>query len=168
MDNRTGLGLAHHSTMEPDTLSLRRDWYTGTTNAPTQQHAQPTQQPTQQHVQLTATSSDTAAAPTPIPRTSSSQSYATAASAHHTQHTAQAPRRPPTNLKHTETDRLNRTQIIRRTEYNTTGQMIIQTMTAQLGIPEHRLFESVLRDPRDNRRFYLTYRTMDIKRTVLG
>ena len=76
--------------------------------------------------------------------------------------------RPPLHLRPTETNRLNRTQIIRRTEYGFTAKQIIATMTAQMGIPEHRLFESVLRDPRDNRRFYLTYRTMDMKLTVTG
>jgi hypothetical protein len=76
--------------------------------------------------------------------------------------------RSSTPLRPTETDRLNRTQIIRRTNYGMTGKDIIRTMTAQMGMSAGRLFESVLRDPRDNRRYYLTYRTFDIKRHVSG
>ena len=71
-------------------------------------------------------------------------------------------------LPPTATDRLGRTQVIRRTEYGMTERDIIQTMTQQTGIPGHRLFESVLHDPRDRRRFYLTYATMDVKRDVMG
>ena len=66
------------------------------------------------------------------------------------------------------TDILGRTQVIRRTEYGMTKRDIIQTMTKQTGIPGHRLVESVLRDPRDRRRFYLTYATMTVKRDVMG
>ena len=39
---------------------------------------------------------------------------------------------------------------------------IILTMPKQTGIPENRLFESVLHNLRDNQRFYLTNATMDI------
>ena len=42
---------------------------------------------------------------------------------------------------------------------------IILTLPKQTGIPENRLFESVLHDLRDNRRFYLTNGPMDIKPT---
>ena len=66
------------------------------------------------------------------------------------------------------TDRLGRTQVIRRTEFGMTERDIIQTMTKQTGIPGHRLFESVLHDPRDRRRFYLMYATMTVKRDVMG
>ena len=66
------------------------------------------------------------------------------------------------------TDRLGRTQVIRRTEYGMTERDIIQTMTKQTGIPGHRLFESVLRDPRDRRRFYLTYATTTVQRDVMS
>ena len=66
------------------------------------------------------------------------------------------------------TDRLGRTQVIRRTEYGMTERDIIQTMTKQVGIPGHRLFESVLRDPRDRWGFYLTYATTTVQRDVMG
>ena len=65
-------------------------------------------------------------------------------------------------LPRTQTDRLQRTQIMRRTEYGMMERDIIRTMTEQTGPPEHRLFESVLRDPRDNRRFYLTNGTSNV------
>ena len=42
-----------------------------------------------------------------------------------------------------------------------TKRDIIETMTKQTGIPENRLLESVLRDPRDHR-FYLTYATITV------
>ena len=48
-----------------------------------------------------------------------------------------------------------------------TERDIIQAMTKQIGIPGHRLV-SVLRDPRDRRRFYVTYATMDAKRDMMG
>ena len=41
-------------------------------------------------------------------------------------------------------------------------------MTRQLENTESNLFERVLRDPQDPRRFYLIYRTLDIKTTVTG
>ena len=66
------------------------------------------------------------------------------------------------------TERLGRTQVIRRREYGMTERDIIQTMTKQTGIPGHRLFESVLHDPMDRRRFYLTNATMTVKRDVMG
>ena len=70
-------------------------------------------------------------------------------------------------LQLTETDRLQRTQVIRRTTYGFTERDIIQTMAKQTGIPGDRLFESVSGDPRDNRRFYMTYTTMNVKHDVM-
>ena len=71
-------------------------------------------------------------------------------------------------LPPTTANRLGRTQVIRRTEYGMTERDIIQTMTKQTEILGHRLFESVLHDARDRRRFYLTYATMGVKRDVMG
>ena len=65
-------------------------------------------------------------------------------------------------------DRRGRTQVIRRTEYGMTERDIIRTMTEQTGIPGYHLFESVLRDPRDRQRFYLTYATTTVQRDVMG
>ena len=63
---------------------------------------------------------------------------------------------------------LGRTQVIRRTDYGMAERNIILTMTEQTGIPGHRIFGSVLHDPRDRRRFYLTYATMTVTRDVMG
>ena len=71
-------------------------------------------------------------------------------------------------LDPTETTRHHRTQILRRLPYNTTTRTIIDDMTRQMGDTESNLFERVLRDPQDPRRFYIIYRTLDIKTTVTG
>ena len=73
---------------------------------------------------------------------------------------------PPksSSFKPTETTRLNRTQVLRRLPYNTSTTQIIANMTGQLGHTEDQLFERVLRDPRDPRRFYVTYKTEFMKR----
>ena len=75
-----------------------------------------------------------------------------------------SPSSPP--LKFNETSRLHRTQILRRLPYNTTTRQIVSDITRQTGYTEDALFECVLRDPRDSRRFYLTYRTNALKTTV--
>ena len=43
---------------------------------------------------------------------------------------------------------------------------MVESVSAQLGIASRELFESVLRDPKDRRRLYLTFATLDHKRTV--
>ena len=68
----------------------------------------------------------------------------------------------------TETRRQRRTQILRRTAYGTTTKDILQTVTAQMGIPEEQLLECVIRDPDDHRRFYVTYRTQQMKTHTTG
>ena len=68
----------------------------------------------------------------------------------------------------TETRRQQRTQILRRTAYGTTTKDILQTVTAQMGVPEEQLFECVIRDPDDHRRFYVTYRTQQMKTRTTG
>ena len=78
---------------------------------------------------------------------------------------------PPTSsssFKLTETRRQQRTQILRRTAYGTTTNDILQTVTAQMGVPEEQLFECVIRDPDDHRRFYVTYRTQQMKTRTTG
>ena len=72
------------------------------------------------------------------------------------------------SFKVTETRRQRRTQILRRTAYGTTTKDILQTGTAQMGIPEEQLFEGVIRDPDDHRRFYVTYRTQQMKTHTTG
>ena len=90
------------------------------------------------------------------------------------QHASSSPSSQPspsssaTSLKPTETTRHNRTQILRRLPYNTTTQQLITDLTRQLGYAEDALFERVLRDPNDSRRFYLTYRTDELKRYATG
>ena len=74
----------------------------------------------------------------------------------------------PSPLKMTETRRQQRTQILRRTAYGTTTKDILQTVTAQMGVPEEQLFECVIRDPDDHRRFYVTYRTQQMKTRTTG
>ena len=76
--------------------------------------------------------------------------------------------RSDARLPLTETDRFQWTQTIRRTECGFTERDSIQTMTKPTGVPENRLFGSVLRDPKDHRRFYLTYATMTVKRDVMS
>ena len=71
-------------------------------------------------------------------------------------------------LEPAETTRHHRTQILRRLPYNTTTRTIIDDMTRQMGNTESNLFERVLRDPQDPRRFYPIYCTLDIKTTVTG
>ena len=82
--------------------------------------------------------------------------------------TATATTGPPSPLRTTEIDRQHRTHILRRLEPNVTPNDIIQQLTYQLGIPEHELFEAVLRDPQDRRRFYCTYKTTHMKQHALG
>ena len=74
-----------------------------------------------------------------------------------------SPSSSPSPLKPSETTRHNRTQILRRLPFNTTTRQIITDLTRQLGYAEDALFERVLRDPRDSRRFYLTYRTDELR-----
>ena len=74
-----------------------------------------------------------------------------------------SPSSSSSSFKLTDTRRQQRTQILRRTAYGTTTKDILQTVTAQLGVPEEQLFESVIRDPNDHRRFYITYRTQQMK-----
>ena len=78
---------------------------------------------------------------------------------------------PPSSsapFKVTETRRQRRTQILRRTAYGTTTKDILQTVTAQMGIPEEQHFECVIRDQDDHRRFYVTYRTQQMKMHTTG
>ena len=79
-----------------------------------------------------------------------------------------SPSTSPSTLKPTETTRHHRTQILRRLPYNTTTKHIISDVTRQLGYTEDTLFENVLRDPKDSRRFYLTYRTNELKQYATG
>ena len=76
--------------------------------------------------------------------------------------------RPLPSIHPTEIDRTHRTHILRRLEPNTTPTDIIRQMTDQLEIPAPDLFEAVLRDPKDRRRFYVTYRTAHLKQHALG
>ena len=91
-------------------------------------------------------------------------SYATATKTS----TATATDGPPSPLLPTEIDRQHRTHILRRLEPNVTPQFIITQLTEQLELPEHELFEAVLRDPQDRRRFYCTYKTTQLKQHALG
>ena len=100
-------------------------------------------------------------------------SYATVTKARHHPPSASpsssqptSPSTTPSPIKPTETTRHHRTQILRRLPYNTTTKQIIDDVTRQLGYTEDALFESVLRDPKDSRRFYLTYRTDDLRQTA--
>ena len=79
-----------------------------------------------------------------------------------------SPSTSPSPLKPNETTRHHRTQILRRLPYNTTTQHVISDVTRQLGCTEDALFENVLRDPTDSRRFYLTYRTDELKQYATG
>ena len=90
-------------------------------------------------------------------------SYATATA----QKTSPSDRRPQPTLRPAEIDRLNRTQVLRRLQHDTTPNSIIQQLTRQLGVAEPDLLEAVLRDPKDRRRFYITYRTTDMKQTAV-
>ena len=99
-----------------------------------------------------------------------SLSYATVTKArHHPPSASQSSTQPtslattPSPMKPTETIRHHRTQILRRLPYNTTTKQIIDDVTRQLGYTEDALFERVPRDPKDSRRFYLTYRTDDLR-----
>ena len=99
-----------------------------------------------------------------------SLSYVTVTKARHHPHSASqsstqptSPSTTPSPMKPTETTRHHRTQILRRLPYNTTTKQIIDDVTRQLGCTEDALFERVLRDPKDSRRFYLTYRTDDLR-----
>ena len=74
----------------------------------------------------------------------------------------------PPPIHPTEIDRQHRTHILRRLDPNTTPTAIIQQLTAQLGFSENELLEAVLRDPKDRRRFYVTYTTIDNKQHALG
>ena len=100
-------------------------------------------------------------------------SYATVTKARHHPPSASpsssqptSPSTTPSPIKPTETTRHHRTQILRRLPYNTTTKQIIDDVTRQLGYTEDALFERVLRDPNDSRRFYLTYRTDDLRQTA--
>ena len=77
-----------------------------------------------------------------------------------------APSSPP--LKMNETRRQQRTQILRRTAYGTTTKDILQTVTAQIAVPGEQLFECVIRDLDEHRRFYVTYRTQQMKTRTTG
>ena len=79
-----------------------------------------------------------------------------------------SPSTSPSPLKPTETTRHHRTQILRRLPYNTTTQHVITDVTRQLVYTEYALFEKVLGDPKDSRRFYLTYRTDKLKQYATG
>ena len=70
---------------------------------------------------------------------------------------------PPSPSSPSETTRLNKTQILRRLPYDTTPRTIINDISRQLEIPEKHLLERVIRDPRDRRRFYVTYKTAELK-----
>ena len=74
----------------------------------------------------------------------------------------------PLPLHDTEVDRQHRTHILRRLGPDVTPNDIIRQLTQQLGIPEHELLEAVLRDPKDRRRFYVTYTTSALKQHALG
>ena len=74
----------------------------------------------------------------------------------------------PLPLHATEVDRQHRTHILRRLGPDVTPNDIIRQLTQQLGIPEHELLEAVLRDPKDRRRFYVTYTTSAQKQHALG
>ena len=102
----------------------------------------------------------------PLRQRPQQSSYANATKTHAT-NTSTANRNEQT-LRDTEIQRLNRTQILRRTEPNTTVTDIVHQLTYQLGVEESQLLEGVLRDPKDNRRFYITYKTTDMKHYAMG
>ena len=74
----------------------------------------------------------------------------------------------PLPLHPTEIDRQHRTYVLRRLQPATTTSDVIRQVTGQLRVPENELFEAVLRDPQDRRRFYLTYATTELKRYATG
>ena len=65
-----------------------------------------------------------------------------------------------------EIDRRNRTFIVRRAPINCSTELIINSVSTQMGRAPKELFESVLRDPKEWRRFYLTFTTLANKNMV--
>ena len=74
----------------------------------------------------------------------------------------------PSDSRRLASRRLQSSYILQRLPYNTTTQQPIADLTRQLGYAEDALFERVLHDPNDSRRFYSTYRTDELKRYATG
>ena len=106
--------------------------------------------------------------PSPHPSSSRPLSYAQITNRISSPPSSSSAPSSPSPLKMTETRRQQRTQILRRTTYGTTTKDILQTVTAQMGVPEEQLFECVIRDPDDHRRFYVTCRTQQMKMRTTG
>ena len=73
-----------------------------------------------------------------------------------------------THMSQSEVHRTQRTFIVRRAPPSMSPQQVIQTVSEQMKIPAAHLFESVLRDPQDRRRMYLTFKSFKLKERVAG
>ena len=85
-----------------------------------------------------------------------------------------APRQPvksiatsPTHLTQSEIHRQQRTFIVRRAPHDVNPHHVIQTVAEQMKVPATHLFESVLRDPQDRRRLFLTFKSLKVKQKVV-
>ena len=58
-----------------------------------------------------------------------------------------------------------RTQVLRKVPTGTTTTSILQDLKDQCDIPINQVVESVVQEPLDRRRFYIRYRTVELKRT---
>ena len=70
-------------------------------------------------------------------------------------------------MSQSEVHRTQRTFIVRRAPPDFTPQHVIRTLADQFAVPATHLFESVLRDPHDRRRLYLTFKSHKVKQQVL-
>ena len=68
--------------------------------------------------------------------------------------------------KRQETVRKNRTQIIKRRDYNMTPTRIANELTKQFKMTERDMLEAIRRDAHSNTRYYIVYRMSDIRQTV--
>ena len=71
-----------------------------------------------------------------------------------------------THKSQSEVHRTQRTFIVRRAPPDMTPISVIKTLAEQFSVPATSLFESVLRDPQDRRRLYLTFRSLKQKHRV--
>ena len=72
----------------------------------------------------------------------------------------------PKSLPPSEALRRARTFIVRRAPFDLKTEEVVTKVSAQLGVAPRSLFESVLRDPKDRRRLYLTFTKLEHKSMV--